>query len=512
MTDLEGDEQDMIKMTMCKGKDMIKNRADLAQRFFIVCFLAAAVFILMMDSPLHIWRCGEAGSDSSVFKTVALMMRRGYMPYRDSFDHKGPLLYLINYAGDCLSVYRGVWLIEYLFMWITFAAMYRIARIKCGRLLSCLSVLISSALLFDFLREGNLAEEYALPFITVSLFIFLDYFLNERINAMRLIVCGFCFGSVCMLKFNMISVWIVFCIAVLINCIKEKKFKLLVKFILQFLTGACLIVAPILIWLTIGHSLKEFWECYLLFNLKYISGDAGLSQKIGQLFFYAGNTVIFFALLISVYYAVISKRFLYVVYAGYLVLTLCFTALSGLPYRHYGMMLVPATVFPTALLFAECKRHDIITGVNVVVLLTVLYFGGSIALPVWMPAIGKTVERYEVRGEKDYSPVTQYVCALIEENTSYNDKISVYGQWDMIYVMSGRMHSTRYSYQFPIGQVNQSIMDEYFQELTEELPKILVVQSGHYDDRIQAFLRDNHYISLWAENKENPVRVYRFDD
>lgn len=212
--------------------DKTKNSSHLVQSFLIVCFMAAAVFILLMDSPLHIWRYGEASTDSSVFKTVALMMRRGYMPYRDSFDHKGPLLYLINFAGDCISAYRGVWLIEYLFMLITFVAMYRIARIKCGKVLSCVAVLTASSLLCDFLREGNLAEEYALPFITIALFIFLDYFINGQINTARLIVCGFCFGSVCMLKFNMISVWIVFCIAVLTDCIREKQYQRLIKFVL----------------------------------------------------------------------------------------------------------------------------------------------------------------------------------------------------------------------------------------------------------------------------------------
>ncbi len=490
--------------------DKTKNSSHLVQSLLIVCFMAAAVFILLMDSPLHIWRYGEASTDSSVFKTVALMMRRGYMPYRDSFDHKGPLLYLINFVGDCISAYRGVWLIEYLFMLITFVVMYRIARIKCGKVLSCVAVLMASSLLCDFLREGNLAEEYALPFITVALFIFLDYFINGKINTARLIVCGFCFGSVCMLKFNMISVWIVFCIAVLTDCIREKQYQLLIKFVVPFLLGVCVIVLPMILWLAIGHSLKDFWECYILFNFKYISADAGISQKLGQLFFYAGNTVIFFALLISVYFATVSKKFPDVAYVCYLVLTVCFTALSGLPYRHYGMMLVPATVFPIAYLFAECRKHDIITGVSVLTLLTALYFGGSIVLPAWVPSVEKTVEQYEVRGDKDYSPVTQYVCALIEENTAYDDKISVYGQWNMIYVMSGRMHASRYSYQFPIGRVNRSIMDEYFKELEEELPRIIVIQKGHYDDKIRAFLMDHHYVSLWVENTENPVRVYQY--
>ncbi len=80
----------------------------------IVLFILLVTFLFLQNSPLSIWRSGETGTDSSVFKTVALMMRHGGMPYRDTFDHKGPLLYLLNYTGSLISYYKGVWFIELL--------------------------------------------------------------------------------------------------------------------------------------------------------------------------------------------------------------------------------------------------------------------------------------------------------------------------------------------------------------------------------------------------------------
>ena len=49
------------------------------------------VFAFTIASPLHPFVDGTPYTDSSVFETVAMMMQRGYMPYRDSFDHKGPV-------------------------------------------------------------------------------------------------------------------------------------------------------------------------------------------------------------------------------------------------------------------------------------------------------------------------------------------------------------------------------------------------------------------------------------
>ena len=41
--------------------------------------------------------------DSSVFQYIADEMIKGKMPYLDTFDHKGPLIYLFNVAGKLLS-------------------------------------------------------------------------------------------------------------------------------------------------------------------------------------------------------------------------------------------------------------------------------------------------------------------------------------------------------------------------------------------------------------------------
>ena len=68
--------------------------------------------IFGINSPLHPWLGTEAGTDSSVFKTVVMMMERGYQPYRDSFDHKGPFLYILNWLGNRISPYNGIWWIE----------------------------------------------------------------------------------------------------------------------------------------------------------------------------------------------------------------------------------------------------------------------------------------------------------------------------------------------------------------------------------------------------------------
>lgn len=79
--------------------------------FIFVCSIL--VFAFTIASPIHPFVGGTPYTDASVFETVAMMMQRGYMPYLDSFDHKGPVIYLLNYIGALLSPMSGVWFVEF---------------------------------------------------------------------------------------------------------------------------------------------------------------------------------------------------------------------------------------------------------------------------------------------------------------------------------------------------------------------------------------------------------------
>ena len=94
------------------------------------------------------------------------------------------------------------------------------------------------------------------------------------------------------------------------------------------------------------------------------------------------------------------------------------------------------------------------------------------------------------------------VAKVIEENTEDSENISVYGNWDFIYILTNRKHATRYSYQFPISEVKPEIMEEYIRQMEEEQPPIVVVQAECKDDTISSFLEDNQYELIWSENKE----------
>ncbi len=476
----------------------------------LICLfiMSISAFLFLQQSPLHPWIGSDAGTDSSVFKTVALMMEHGYMPYKDSFDHKGPLLFIINFWGDRISGYRGVWVFEFLFMVTAFFMLYKIARMSCNVLTAYITAFMAISLLFTYFEGGNLTEEYAMAFITISLYIFMDYLNNDRISRLKLMLCGLCLGGVLLLRPNMISVWVVFSIVVLIRLLKEEgagKYKKILDFLTWFLIGMIIILLPIIIWLACNNALLSCWKAYIGFNRQYISANDGIGTFAAKWisFFTFFNTIVYTAsFLIQIYLCGSKKRKFDTAYIVYMIVTLLFLCLSGMSYGHYGMILVPVVVYPLSQLFAELERLEIKQISKKLILIINIYALSSIILPNWISLVSSTASNYSNRDSYKISDIVRTISSLIKENTTEDEAISVYGNWNIIYVISQRKHATRYSYQFPIGTVKPQIMDEYFEKLQEETPKIIIIAAGEYNDRMNSFLELNQYSLLWSENED----------
>ena len=472
---------------------------------YAVIFLIA--FLFMTSGTMNIFQILDTGTDSSVFRTVALMMKNGYTPYKDSFDHKGPLLYVINYLGLLINYDHGVWFIEIVFMFFTCLGIFKISRLSCGVFPSLLIILVCFNPLFWFFGGGNKTEEYAMSFIAWGLFIFLDYFLNGKINRLRLFVCGFGCGCILMLQPNMASMWVVFCLAVLADAIIKKQLKTIPEFLLFFCLGMLLAIVPFIIWFAAKGALKSFWDTYIGFNYLYTSfRDGGISlsdqwavaltflSEPAILLAFSSITVIFF----------LKKDFLSIIYLLYILFALFMASVSGFFYEHYFMVMIPAIAYPISLLFRLCSEKGADSIVSALLAVCLLFF----ALPEWLNLAAWLPGYYNTRNVDCHSEDVKALSAVICENTSAEDRISVYGNWDMLYIHSGRLHATRFSFTAPVIDFSAELKDEYFSELEEELPACIIVQLEFSDERMSVFLSENGYEEIFTLDSDNAASVY----
>ena len=169
-------------------------------------------------------------------------------------------------------------------------------------------------------------------------------------------------------------------------------------------------------------------------------------------------------------------------------------------YLHYGMILVPTVVLPVAGVFSYFNENE--KSGEMLSFLAIVYLVCNVISGNWISLIGGMGSLYSNRGNKYYSGEVVSMCEVIQNNTSEEETISVYGNYNILYVVSNRMHATKYSYQYPIGEVYPKIMDEYWDQLIVEKPKISAGHSWSYDESIQTFLDTNSYDFLWGNEQD----------
>lgn len=84
-----------------------------------------------MQSPLNPFSKAMPTADSSVFIYGSNLIKEGKVLYKDFFDHKGPILYIIELIGLGLANGNtvGIWVVEVIFMFINLCLLYKISRL-----------------------------------------------------------------------------------------------------------------------------------------------------------------------------------------------------------------------------------------------------------------------------------------------------------------------------------------------------------------------------------------------
>jgi hypothetical protein len=449
----------------------------------IIFGLVSIVIIVCMGSPLHPFSKNVPGTDSSVFLTVAQGILQGNLPYVNFFDHKGPLLYFINALGLLIGGLTGVWFLEVIFMLISVYFAYKTARFFVRETAAFLTTCFTFIILSSFFGHGNLVEEYVLPLIFISLYIFTDYFLNGmKLGRLRTFILGCCCGASLLLRPNMFAVWASFCPVIFIQTLILKDMKCLVRYAVFFLFGVIAVIAPVLLYLFVTHSFEECVKQYLLFNVMYVSSSARAPATIFTfikvLLLGANKTYSIFPLVIASFWVAKKPRNkeygFYIAYAVAALMTYALIALSRMDYEHYNMPLVP--LFIPALSFC-------VEGI-------LNHFSGKYITPVILLCI---VFNYQIayvfreiydNQKRVTEPEVVQIGNMIDSHTDDNDTISVLGNHCCPYIYTKRLSVSKYIYQLPPAIVSRQIKEEYLSDMFNKKPAIIIIslEKGRYSE------------------------------
>ena len=461
---------------------------------FVTCVL------ILLQSPIAPFAGGIPDIDSSVFIYSGKSILSGKLIYRDIFDHKGPFLYVIQVAG--LKLFKGnlsgIWILELFSLMATSLILYRTIRLLYSSSVSLFSTFFALVYIVDKLKGGNLSEEWALPYISIAIYLFVYYFLRgKKLSVIQLLILSLSFLLVFFLRPNMVAVWIGIGVILIYDLIKNNRIKDLLKYILIIFLSIILGFLPFVIY---GYNKNILHDAFVsIFQFNSSSYMLQHTMPVIRGFFYEIMALKYlpFIAVIYVIYIILSykEHFNFIIHIG-VSLSIILTAFAcsiGNGYEHYYIIYLPLLVFPYAFIInyltINLKRNQYWF---ISMLFIILFY------PTFQTIKGRIRERYVLYKNEGIKLKNNLNQIFESERIDKNDKILVVGNSCFYYLCSERFSSSSYPYIYPIINSKGDIIIKYLSELKQYPPKLIITDRFYNENMINSIVKEK--IQNYIEN------------
>lgn len=330
---------------MISKKKVFSELKILALLFIVAVFFVT--FFSFSTSPLYPY---YFGGDSAQFQTVGKAWASGAIPYRDMFDHKGPVIFFVDMLGYLVTGAKfGIWIIQIVAMLFTLLALWKIAMLaEKSRFYGVVAIAVSLIILMQNYVDGNMTEEYCLPFICFSIYGQLKFFENDspKHSPRFAVLYGMAF-SVCFLTRITNAIPVLVGVGIItILLLLEKEYKNLGNNIVAFLVGAFVIAFPFFVYFSVLGEFGDFMYGTIFYNIQYsnnmtswVQNASGENWKTYFWVYVASWSVFITALL-----AIRRKSYKKAIWLALLGIAETMMFFKGALYSQYGMVTLPQIV------------------------------------------------------------------------------------------------------------------------------------------------------------------------
>ncbi|MBR5560841.1 MAG: hypothetical protein IKU73_05440 [Clostridia bacterium] len=481
----------------------------------LIAGLLALVFSLIFytcNTPLGAW----IGSDNAMYLTMGTALAKGYAPYSEIFDHKGPLLFLLQMLPQLFTEgysTLAVFVQEVLFLWASLLLLARMAR-KLG-VKAVVVQLIYLAIYAPAVDGGNLTEEYGNFFTLIGLDMMLGVF-GEGLNGEQekklfapALVMGAASMAAFLLRANNALPLVGAVGALAIYLIWTRRFAGLGRCVAGFIAGCAAVAAPVGAWLAAHGALKDAIYGAFVHNMMY--ADTGTISRVHKLLLDSyGHYAIFMAALAcmgALLSAVRTKRYplALAMFAG--------AACGGFAgfishkfYMHYLMVAVPMAVLGAAQVLAFIRER------------MAVHLGKANAAAAALCLLTLAVSGFTVNMQREWDylamqELTPDAIALYDQVPEDDrDRFLAYRVEPKWYVATGALPCMRFYFlQEILADADPAVMDEIVHNFETEPPLWVVLFynrpfSPPYDARVQEIL-DTRYEFVDARGQYQLLRL-----
>jgi hypothetical protein len=470
------------------NKQLLKQYV-LENKIYIFLFLLAFI-IVSSASTYNPFNFRRMHVDSSVYITIAQGITKGQLPYKDLVDNKGPIEYLISAPGLALGGFTGIWITQIVFMFISVLFAWKTALFFGDKYKAIHGTIFSFVVLLAFYIVSAGTEEYSLPFLMISLYIFTKYYLNANkdINLVELIILGICFSCATLIRLNMFPLWAGFCLIIFFECIIKRQFVQLLKYVCGFCIGIAIILVPVFLYLTINDIFNDFWNLVILGGASRGFDSNGIKEIAKNFYVVINRNYSFFPLFFGLYLTINEyKKSYFFYYLGYTLsyaLMIAFLSFSS-GGSHYNMVLIPYFVvaFTVSISVIDFRILNEKTKKIMLIVFLCLIFSEGL--------VNSLYDLSKFFHDKSGS-MLKNAGKLIDDNTKPDDTIISLGFNGYIYPFTQRNIASKYLYQGSGLSHIPGAREEFISDILTKKPAIIAVFTAEAVDGGTHIMPDWH--------------------
>jgi 4-amino-4-deoxy-L-arabinose transferase-like glycosyltransferase len=443
-------------------------------------------------------------TDDGLYLYIGQQLLRGAAPYRDVFDNKGPLLYLVNAFGLVLGggSFWGVYALEYVLLSVAAALAYLVLKVRVGRLVALLALLFF-VLEIAHVVAGDHEEEYEVVAQCLALFVlFRRPAIEPRLRWW--FVIGVLGGGAFLLKPTGVGFWIALLIAAALVCVQRGEWRTWLPRVGAAAGGAAVAAAACLAYLSAVGALHPFFADYFGFNFMY-SGQSDAADRLSSMWYGAGRlgylavVAVMFAWLLTARRVVRHRgssegadglALLCVIWLPVEVVLAATSGYSRLQY--YFLWLPPATMLlaygvaqlsrPAGRERASGRSRSSRLPSSWPVLLAVVAFAGLLApTATLLHELGGGVVHHRLYAARQ--PQAEQIAAYVDRHTVLDARVLVWGGYDAtVNFLAKRRSPTRYPMQLALYYPDYAAkgVPEFLRELKADPPALILDTSPSY--------------------------------
>lgn len=251
------------------------------------CSALSAFLVLMFCSKCSFLYPFQDGMDANCFFTVGKAIANGQVLYRDIYEHKGLLLYLLYAVAYLFSenTFIGIFWLEVICG--TFFLFYAYKTVELfvvhpGKwMMPVLAYAAYSGYAFSY---GGQAEELVLPILAWALYVFFSYMEKDYpkgtpLSWKKVFLMGAFAAILFWIKYTLTGLYLALVLFMVILKWKEKKGRELLRMAMCFLGGFLVVTLPVFLYFWYHNALQDLWEVYF-YNMifRYNARDVGMSK------------------------------------------------------------------------------------------------------------------------------------------------------------------------------------------------------------------------------------------